>query len=115
MAAAILLTATAARAQSADEGKRVFQQKCSLCHDAAQGKNRLGPSLFAVVGSKAGGVAGYTYSDAVKSSGLSWDAATLDRWLKSPKGVVPGTKMTYAGLSDDKQRADLIAYLATLH
>ena len=75
----------------------------------------VGPSLAGVVGRPAGQVAGFHYSAANKGSALVWDTATLDRYLTSPKDVVPHTIMTYAGLKDAKKRADLIAYLSTLH
>ena len=104
-----------AQAQNADNGQKVYRQTCNICHDVAAGKNRIGPTLFGVVGRKSGTEAGYTYSDAMKGANLTWDAATLDRYLTDPRGVVAGTKMTYAGLKNDQQRKDLIAYLSTLH
>jgi cytochrome c len=110
-----LVSTTPAKAQNADNGKTVFRQICSICHEVAAGKNRVGPSLFGVVGRKTGAGEGFRYSDANKNAGLTWDAATLDRYLKDPRGVIPGTTMAYAGLKDDQKRSDLIAYLATLH
>jgi cytochrome c len=109
------LLTTPAHAQNADAGKAVFRQVCSICHEVVAGRNRVGPSLFGIVGRKAGMVDGFHYSDANKNSGLTWDEATLDRYLKDPRGTVPGTFMAYAGLKDDQKRKDLIAYLATLH
>ena len=106
---------TPARAQSAEDGRSVYKQACSICHEVAPGKNSTGPTLFGVVGRQSGSVAGFHYSDGNKGSGLTWDAATLNRYLVDPRGVVPGTKMAYGGLKDDKKRADLIAYLSTLH
>jgi cytochrome c len=113
-AAGVLLTVPA-QAQNAEAGQQVFRQVCHICHEAVAGKNRIGPSLFGVVGRKAGAEPGFHYSDQNKNSGLTWDEATLDRYLKDPRAVVPGTKMAYAGLKDDQKRHDLIAYLATLH
>lgn len=110
-----LLLTTPAKAQDVDAGQHAFKQQCGICHDVAPDKNRIGPSLFGVAGRKAGGVAGFNYSDANKNSGLTWDQATLDKYLADPRGVVPGTKMTYAGVKNGQQRADIIAYLATLH
>jgi len=106
---------TEARAQSADDGRQVYKQVCSICHEVAPDKNRTGPTLFGIVGRKTGSEAGFHYSDANKNAGLTWDAATLNSYLANPRGVVPGTTMAYSGLKDDKKRADLIAYLATLH
>ena len=79
-----------------------------------EGKKGIGPSLFGVVGRKAGAVADFHYSEANKASGLTWDEATLDRYIANPRAVVPGTTMPYAGLKNDAQRGDLIAYLATV-
>jgi cytochrome c len=104
-----------ATAQDAAAGATVFKSQCGICHSPQAGRNLVGPSLFDVVGRPAGKVAGFHYSPANRDSGLTWDAATLDRYLTSPGTVIPHTTMTYAGLKDAKKRADLIAYLATLH
>lgn len=104
-----------ARAQDAAVGKTVFQSQCATCHSPAAGKNLLGPSLFGVYGEKAGQVAGFHFTEANKNSGLTFDTATLDRYLASPRDVIPKTTMTYGGLKDAQKRADLISYLATLH
>lgn len=74
----------------------------------------VGPSLFGIVGTKAGEVAGFTFSPAMKASGLTWDEATLDEYLAAPMKKVPGTKMTYAGQSDPAKRKELIEYLKAL-
>lgn len=107
-------TATAS-AQDAQAGASVFKTQCSLCHSIVEGKNLVGPSLFAVVGRQAGQVAGFHYSPANKDSGLTWNVETLDRYLTDPQAVVPKTVMPYPGLKDDQKRANLIAYLSTLH
>jgi len=109
------LSLASAYAQDAAGGERVFKSQCGICHSTAAGRNMVGPSMAGVVGRKAGSVAGFHYTDANKNSGLTWDAATLDRYLANPRGAVPGTTMAYAGLKADQQRLDLIAYLATLH
>ena len=96
-------------------GENVFRTSCSICHSAQPSRNLVGPSLFGVVGRHSGQVPGFHYSEANRRSGLTWDPATLDRYLTSPRQVVPGTLMTFPGLSDPGQRADVIAYLATLH
>jgi cytochrome c len=109
------LLPTPAHAQDADNGKTVFRQVCGICHEVVAGKNRVGPSLFGIVGRKAGLVEGFHYSDANKNSGFTWDEATLDRYLKDPRAAVPGTFMAYGGLKDDQKRHDLVTYLATVH
>jgi cytochrome c2 len=95
-------------------GKSVFSSVCSICHSIQPGKNGVGPSLFGVVGRKTGSVPGFHYSPANQNANLTWDTATLDKYLQGPRTVIPGTLMTYSGLKDDTKRADLIAYLATL-
>jgi cytochrome c len=110
-----MASASPARAADPTAGQAVFKQQCSICHSPVQGKNMIGPSLFGVVGRKAGSEPGYTYSAANKNSGITWTEAELETYLDAPMKVVPGTKMTYAGLKDATKRADVIAYLATLH
>ena len=92
--------------------------QCKVCHNFAKGQpNKIGPNLHGVVGRKAGAVAGFSYSAAMKTKaagGLVWNAATLDPWLAAPAKYMPGTKMAYAGLKDPAQRKAVIAYLATL-
>jgi cytochrome c2 len=114
-ALALLGGTTPLLAQDAGPGQAVFQSQCSICHSPQKGRNMIGPSLFGVVGRTAGQVEGFHYSPANKASGLTWDEATLDRYLTSPAAVVPHTIMTYGGLKDGARRANLIAYLATLH
>jgi cytochrome c len=87
---------------------------CTACHTLEAGKNGFGPSLFAVGGRKAASLPGYAYSDALKASGLTWDAATLDRWLSGPQKLVPGTRMPYAGVPDPKRRDDVVEFLMAL-
>ena len=70
-----------------------------------------GPNLHGVFGRKAASIAGFNYSDALKASGWTWDAAHVDTWITDPKAALPGAKMTFAGLKDPKDRTDLIAYL----
>ena len=114
--ASLALAGLGPQAQAADPaaGKAVFGSLCSICHSAQPGKNGIGPSLFGVVGRKTGSVPGFHYSPANQNANLTWDEATLDKYLQSPRAVIPGTIMTYAGLKDDTKRANLIASLATL-
>jgi cytochrome c len=85
---------------------------CRSCHTATEGGPDLtGPNLHGVFGRKAGSKAGYTYSQALQNAGFTWDAEHLDKWLTDPRGFLPGTKMTFAGIHDPKDRIDLIAYL----
>jgi cytochrome c len=116
IAAAILpfLAATPTLAGDADKGAALFKAKCGACHAAEAGKNKIGPSLFGVVGRPSGSVAGFKYSPANKAARLTWDTATLDKYLVDPKAFVPGTIMTFPGLKDAGERADVIAYLETL-
>ena len=86
--------------------------KCKACHDVTQGVNKVGPTLKGIVGRAAGTVEGYKYSDANKNSGLTWDEATLSEYLKNPKAKIPGTKMAFAGIKDQAEIDNLIAYLA---
>ena len=106
----------ALQANAADlaAGKSVFNSNCSICHSVQPGKNLVGPSLFGIMGRKTGSVPGFHYSPANQSANIIWDPATLDKYLQSPRSVIPGTIMTYAGVKDDTKRADLIAYLGTL-
>ena len=95
----------------ATKGQAVFIQ-CKTCHDVAV--NKIGPHLQGVVGRKAGSVADFTYSAANKNSGITWTPEKLFQYLENPQRVVPGTKMTFAGISDPQKRANVIAYLGTL-
>jgi cytochrome c len=109
------LMAGSAWAADPDAGQALFKTQCGICHSVVLGRNMVGPSLFGVVGRKSGSVDGFHYSAANKGADIIWDAAILDKYLTAPKEVVPGTIMTYLGLKDDAKRADLIAYLETLH
>jgi cytochrome c len=105
-----------ARLAKADpaKGQATFA-KCTSCHTANQGgANGIGPNLYGVVGDHvAEGRGGFAFSDALKSKGGTWDFASLDKWLTSPKSFAPGTKMTFAGLGSGQDRANLIAWLNT--
>jgi len=95
-------------------GAAVFN-RCSICHSNAKGApNKLGPNLFGLVGRKAGTSPRFSYSAAMKHAGFVWTPAKLTDYLASPQKVVPGNAMPFAGIADAKQRADIVAYLATL-
>ncbi|MFL5296561.1 MAG: c-type cytochrome [Phenylobacterium sp.] len=85
---------------------------CQTCHTVVEGgPNMTGPNLHGVFGRKAASLPGFNYSDPLKASGWTWDAARLDTWITDPKVALPGTKMTFAGFKDPKDRTDVIAYL----
>lgn len=110
-ASALLGSLGAASAQDPAAGEKVFV-KCKACHQIGEGaKDAVGPVLNGIVGRKAGTYPGYSYSDANKNSGLTWDEATLKEYLKNPRAKVPGTKMIFPGLPKDEDIANVIAYL----
>lgn len=112
--ATFLLANGAAAAGDAAKGKDLFA-RCMVCHTADKGgPNRVGPNLFGVVGRKAGTLPGYSYSTAMKSSGITWDEEVLAKYLVAPSKMVPGTKMPFGGFSEPTQAADVAAYLGTL-
>jgi cytochrome c len=103
--------ATTAVAQDVTAGEKTFNV-CRACHEIGDGaKNEVGPALNGVVGRKSGSYPGYNYSDANKNSGLIWDEATLQEYLKNPKAKVPGTKMLFPGLKRDDDIVNVIAFL----
>eukprot|EP00920_Eleutheroschizon_duboscqi_P018582 GHVT01044158.1.p2 GENE.GHVT01044158.1~~GHVT01044158.1.p2 ORF type:complete len:116 (+),score=19.79 GHVT01044158.1:175-522(+) len=98
-------------AGDAKKGAKVFKSKCAQCHTANKGGAvKQGPNLFGFLG-KESGQADFPYSDANKSSGIIWSQKHLFVYLKNPKEYIPGTKMVFAGIKKEKERADLIAYL----
>ncbi|MES1195954.1 MAG: c-type cytochrome, partial [Steroidobacter sp.] len=115
VASATLMNTTAAKAADIVAGKEIFRAQCSLCHSAESDDNggAQGPDLHDVFNRAAAGAGNFGYTDALKKSGLIWNAATLDRFLASPAATVPGTTMAIA-ISDAAQRADVIAYFQTL-
>jgi cytochrome c len=99
--------------QTADAaaGEAVFR-KCTACHTINQGgANNIGPNLWGTMGAPLAHVAGFAYSDALRSKGGTWTWEAMSEWLRSPRNYAPGTKMTFAGLSDPQDRANLLAYL----
>jgi cytochrome c len=120
--AALTLAATAfttiAHADDGDpeRGKHIYKTICTACHNNKKGVNgAVGPSLYGVYGVKAGSRPGFSYSDALKNSGYTWDTPTLLIWEAGARKMVPGTKMSYPGLTNPQDRIDIIAYLKTLH
>jgi cytochrome c len=90
------------------------EAQCKACHSVEPGKNGIGPSLAGIFGDRAAIVPGFEFSDAMKNSGLTWNQATLDRYLTDPRGVVPGTKMSFGGVKDAAKRQEIINYLKTI-
>ena len=116
LAAALTLPGTAALAAEGDAevGAKVFK-KCKACHSLEEGKNKVGPHLAGIVGRDAGVVEGYKYSKAMREAeAFVWDEASIDTFLTKPKAFLKGTKMSFAGLKKEGQRADVIAYLKSL-
>lgn len=110
-AALSLPMASTVTAGDAEEGAKLFQA-CAACHSLTPGKHMTGPSLAGLWDRKAGTAEGFPrYSEALKSSGVTWNAETLDAWLADPRAFIPNNRMTFAGIRDAKARADLIAYL----
>jgi len=105
------VSTTGACAQDAAAGEKTFAV-CKACHQIGEtAKNAVGPVLNGVIGRPAGTYAGFSYSDANKNSGLTWDEATFRDYIKDPRAKIPGTKMIYPGLKDEQKTSDLLAYL----
>ena len=110
-ALSVLLLSGAARADGdAARGEARFQD-CAACHRLEAGANNVGPSLHGIFTRKAGEIADFRYSPAIKRSGIVWTPETLDKFITDPQALVPGNRMPYAGMPDAAARDDLIAYL----
>ncbi|MDP1910602.1 MAG: c-type cytochrome [Hyphomicrobium sp.] len=109
------LAPVAAAQEENDEGMVAFNNNCRTCHSFKAGDNRLGPSLHGIVGRKAGSQEGFAFSSAMKSSGITWDAANLDQFVENPDKVVHGNGMKpYGGIADAGERKKIVDYLRTL-
>ncbi len=108
--AAVIGSGAALAEGDAEAGKKVFK-KCKVCHSFDPGKKKIGPHLKGVIGRKSGAVEGFKYSKAMAAADITWDEANLDEFLTKPKAFIKKTKMSFAGLKKEEQRADLIAYL----
>jgi cytochrome c len=107
----LVVSGSATLAQDAAAGETSFR-KCAPCHSVGDGAaNKVGPELNGLDGRKAGTADGYNYSDANKNSGITWDEATFKDYIKDPRSKVPGTKMVFAGIKNDKELEDLWNYL----
>lgn len=111
--AACLLASAPARAQTAGDaaaGEKTFHQ-CQVCHSIEPGQNKVGPSLAGVVGRKSGTAPNFNYSEAMKNANIVWTPENLDKYLTDPKALVPGNKMAFAGLKNEQDRKNVIAFL----
>ena len=95
-------------------GADLFRQNCAPCHSHERGQNLVGLSIFSVVGRMAASITDFSYSDAMKRSGIVWTVDQLMAYLKAPRKYLPGVKMLFPGLPDEKDREDVVAFLATL-
>jgi len=110
--AVIASAASAAQAQDVAAGKTSFN-KCMACHAIGEGaRNKVGPELNGLDGRKSGTAPDYSYSDANKNSGITWNEAEFKEYIKDPKAKIPGTKMVFAGIKNEKEVDDLWAFIA---
>jgi cytochrome c len=110
-ALAVAAMTQAARAQDVAAGEQSFK-KCFACHSIGEGaKNKVGPQLNGIDGRHSGTALGYSYSDANKNSGIVWGEATFKEYIKDPRSKIPGTKMIFPGIKNEKEAGDLWAYL----
>jgi len=114
LAAVLVMASTGATlAQDAAGGQAAFQKWCLPCHDAGEGARiKLGPPLNAIEGRKSGTAEGFNYSDPLKASNITWTEAQFKEFIKGPMQKVPGTRMAFVGVKDDKEVNDLWAYLS---
>lgn len=97
------------------KGEKLFKGRAAQCHTINKGgPNGVGPNLYGIVGRKSGTIEGFSYSKANLESGVTWTEDVLNVYLENPKKFMPGTKMSFAGIKKEKERRDLIAYMATM-
>jgi cytochrome c len=102
---------TSAQESADDRGKVLFQRQCGACHQVAQPRNGVGPTLQGVIGRAAGTVQGFNYSPALKNSGITWTPDTIDNFIANPTAMVRGTRMAQR-VPDEQQRRDIVKFLA---
>lgn len=111
--APLVIAASFGTAHAAENPQTAYNNHCRQCHSMKEGDSRLGPSLHAIVGKKAGTTDFPGYSDSLKQSGITWDEATLDKWIANPNEVVSGNNMgtVFAGIEDEAQRKLIVEHL----
>jgi cytochrome c len=113
--AGVIVAAVAPQARAAGDataGEAVFKKNCAVCHTVEAGKNKVGPSLHGIVGRHSATIENFQYSEAMKKADKTWDESTLETYLANPRQTVPNTKMIFAGLKNQADRDNLIAYLS---
>ncbi|MFA6122788.1 cytochrome c family protein [Sphingomonas sp.] len=113
IATSIVFASSALAAAPTDAEQKAAFAPCMACHTKDKGVNKIGPSLFGVVGRKVASVSGFSYSAGMKAKGGNWTPEQLDAYITNPRQVVPGTYMSYPGQKDPAKRAAVIAYLKT--
>lgn len=113
--AASVFAAPAVQAQDVAAGETAFRRLCAACHIVtAEGRRGVGPSLFGIVGRKSGTVEGFRYSSANQNANVVWTPEQLDKYLINPREFMPGTTMAFAGIRNESERANVVAYLQSL-
>jgi cytochrome c len=107
---ALMAGVSAASAQNAAEGEKVFRQ-CKACHSLEAGKKGVGPSLNGLIGRQSGSLADFAYSPAMKNAGVTWNEENLSKYIADPKGFVAGNKMAFAGVKKEEDLKNVVAYL----